>query len=112
MSSETLSWSIVKPVTYAQPAPAPSRATRKNAGPSDDIDATAMIEPPVTTTAVVNTGGRGSRRWSHNRVTTPTAAPTPSAVINKPNEAGPPCSTSIATVGPSGTIAPPPIKPP
>ena len=71
-----------------------------------------MIATPVTTTAVVNTTWRGSRRWSHNNVTTPIAAPIPSAVINSPKADGPPCSTSVATVGPSGTIAPPPTRPP
>src|SRR3954454_21591172 len=108
MSSDTLSWSIVNPVTYAHPAPAPSTATRRNAGPNDDIDATAMIEIPVVTTAVVNTAWRGKRRWSQSKVTTPTAAPTPRAVISRPKADGPPFSTWVATLGPSGTIAPPP----
>src|SRR5690242_2171637 len=111
MSSDTLSWSSVKPVTYAQPAPAPSMATSRNAGPNDDIDATAMIDMPVVTTAVVNTPCRGSLRWAQSNVTTPRAAPTPSAVINRPNADGPPRSTSVATVGPRGTMAPPPMSP-
>ena len=112
MSSETLSCSTVNPVTYAQPALAPSAATRTNAGNNDDIDATAMIATPVATTPVVNTACRGSRRCAHSSVTTPIAAPMPSAVISRPNAPLPPCSTSFATVGPSGTIAPPPISPP
>ena len=62
-------------------------------------------------TAKQNTVMRGSRPCSHNSVTTPMAAPKPSAVISTPNAALPPSSTSLAKLGPSGIIAPAPMRP-
>ena len=62
-------------------------------------------------TAKQNTVMRGNRPCSHNSVTTPMAAPKPSAVISTPNAALPPSSTSLAKLGPSGIIAPAPIRP-
>ena len=58
-----------------------------------------------------NTVMRGSRPCSQSSVTTPVAAPKPSAVISTPNAALPPSSTSWAKLGPSGIIAPAPIRP-
>ena len=62
-------------------------------------------------TAKQNTVMRGNRPCSHSSVTTPMAAPKPSAVISTPNAALPPSSTSLAKLGPSGIIAPAPIRP-
>ena len=62
-------------------------------------------------TAKQNTVMRGNRPCSHSSVTTPMAAPKPSAVINTPNAALPPSSTSLAKLGPSGIIAPAPMRP-
>ena len=62
-------------------------------------------------TAKQNTVMRGSRPCNHSSVTTPIAAPKPSAVISTPNAAAPPSSTSWAKLGPSGIIAPAPMRP-
>ena len=104
MSSETDSCNNVNPVTYAQPAPAPSVATSTSVGVSDDTQPVAMIAMPVPITAPTNTDSRGNRRCTAKSVTTPSAAPTPSAVISRPNAEGPPPSTSRAKSGPSGTM--------
>ena len=81
------------------------------AGASDDTDAAMIRNVPVPTTAAANTVERGRRPWSHRNVTTPNAAPNPSAVMSTPNAALPPESTSFAKEGPSGIMAPPPMSP-
>ena len=59
----------------------------------------------------MNTVARGRRFCNQSSVTTPNAAPKPSAVISTPKAALPPLSTSFAKLGPSGIIAPAPMMP-
>ena len=72
-----------------------------------------MIAMPVATTAAVNTAWRGSRRWTTSSVTTPIAAPTPSAVISRPNADGAAAAARRSrTADRAARSCPPPIKPP
>ena len=91
-------------MTYAEPAVAPNAAVRNSAGVSVDTDAVATIEMPVAMTVTVNTFSFGTLclRWNRMSETTPTAAPSPSAVISKPKLPLPPPSTDSARIGTEG----------
>ncbi len=93
------------------PAHAPTHPIINAAGASAENDAANTRNPPVPITAKQNTVMRGSRPCSHSSVITPNAAPKPSAVMSTPNAAAPPSSTSFAKLGPSGIIAPAPMRP-
>ena len=101
----------MKPVTYVVPAHAPTPPIISAAGASAENDAANTRNPPVPITAKQNTVMRGRRPCNHSSVTTPIAAPKPSAVMSTPNAAAPPSSTSFAKLGPSGIIAPAPMSP-
>jgi hypothetical protein len=93
------------------PANMPRRNTSTNASANDDIDAAANIDPPAPNIERVNARSLGSRFWSTDTRSTPTATPKPSAVTKMPNPAGPAWSTFSAKIEPRGTIMPPPMRP-
>ena len=112
ISSLEFSCNKVKPVTYDVPAQAPTPPMKSTAGASDEHDAASTRKRADAHHRARRTPvPRGNRFWNHSSPTTPNAAPNPSAVINAPNAALPPFSTSVANDGPSGIIAPAPMMP-
>ena len=93
----TFSCSTVKPVTYDVPAHAPTRADHQRRGRERRERRRQHEEHAGADHREARTpSSRGSRFWNHSSVTTPIAAPNPSAVISTPNAALPPSSTSFA----------------
>src|SRR5262245_62658517 len=89
-SSLTFSCSTVKPVTYEPPAQAPTITINRAAGTRLEVVAARMSARPLAMTANSKTVSRGTRFCMATSVMTPSAAPTPSAVISTPNSALPP----------------------
>jgi hypothetical protein len=74
----------------------PITAMKAMVSPRLPMDTATSMDTPAPTTAHGNSRLCGTRLWTVDRPTTPTASPMPSAVNSSPKPAGPAWSTWLA----------------